>query len=270
MKKLIILLFFSISMNLFSQDYHPLLDTTTVWTIEYNDCIALPPEIWQVQFQFQKDTIIDLIEYKYYGSYAILREDTVNKKVYLRNEYVIGNECLLYDFNAKQGDTINVCNFQIIIDSVSTINISNGDERKIFYYQGTITGEYYIEGIGSNEGFVEISEPIGSPSIDLMCVKRQETELYGQRCVEVTSIPNLSKDNININIYPNPTNSILKFDTEDQLKSFRIFDSSGKYILQNTIIDNTIDLINFKSGFYIIEFYNLKNELISRHKFILN
>lgn len=270
MDKAIIFIFLGISINLYSQQYNPLLDPETVWTVEYNDDIALPPENWQVQYKFIKDTVIDLIEYKYYGNNAILREDTLNRKVYLRNNFSPNNECLLYDFNASQGDTIDVCDFQIVIDSVSNINISNGEVRKIFYYQGTISGEYYIEGIGSNEGFIEISEPIGPPGIDLMCVKKQDLELYGQRCNEVTSTSNQTKINVLLNIYPNPTSSVLGFDTDVPLKSFRIFDSSGKCVLYNTITSNTIELQNFRSGFYMIEFYNDNNELISRKKFIYN
>jgi capsid portal protein len=59
-------------MIIYSQGYVPLLDTKTVWTVEYNDYNALPPENWQVQYQFHKDTIIELIEYKIYSNYAIL------------------------------------------------------------------------------------------------------------------------------------------------------------------------------------------------------
>lgn len=269
MKKSIILLILCTSINLFAQDYIPFLDTKTIWVVEYNDYNSLPPENWQVKYQFQKDTLIDLIDYKYYGNYAVLREDTVNRKVYLRDDHMLDNECLLYDFNAKQGDTIDVCNFQIVIDSVSKTNISNGEERKIFYYQGTIAGEYYIEGIGSNVGFIQLSEPIGPPNIDLMCVKKQEIELYGQKCDNVTSVSNHSKNYIEINIYPNPTNSVLNFDADIELKTFRIIDNTGRIVLHNTIVNNTIELRSFKPGLYMIEFYDRKNELIKRNKFII-
>lgn len=268
MKKILILLLIHASINLYSQDYHPLLDTATIWTVGYHDYIEMPPEYWQIQYQFKKDTLFDTISYKYFGNQAFLREDTINKTVFMRNGGAFNDECLLYDFNAQQGDTIDVCNFQIVIDSVSKIYISNGEERKIFYCQGTITGEYYIEGIGSNEGFIEISEPIGPPSIELMCVKKQNVELYGIRCDEVTSISNQSRKNINITIYPNPTNTFLKFDSDVHLKSFRIVDISGKCILNNTITDDIIELIGFKTGFYIIEFYDNDNNIVGRNEII--
>jgi hypothetical protein len=260
MKKALIYLFLSVSLNLHSQTYMPLLDTTTIWTVEYNDYVSLPPESWQVQYNFEKDTLIDLINYKYFGNNAILREDTINRKVYLR-ENSLNHECLLYDFNAKKGDTIEVCNFQILIDSVSTVKICNGHERKIFYYQG----KYYIEGIGSNLGFLETIELIGPPITSLNCVKKGDIVLYG--CNEVSYRINL-QNYIQINIFPNPTNSILKFDSDLVIKSFRIIDITGNCVLQDIIQESKIDLGNFKSGFYIIEFYDDKNKFVGKNEFI--
>ncbi len=270
MKKYFFLILLYLSTHLYAQEYHPLIEDNKIWTVEFNDYIVLPPETWQSTYEYQKDTIIDMISYSYFFNGSILREDIPNKKVYVRDEGYMGNECLLYDFDAQAGDVLDVCSFEITIDSVSTIVIGNGEERKIFYYQGTVTGEYYIEGIGSNHGLIYLSEPIGPPNIEFMCLQQDGVELYGERCDEANAIyDNIEEQELTaINIYPNPTNHSIKIEADLHITSYKIMDNIGRYVEQNIVRGNSIELSNLQRGVYIVEFFDDQNKMISRKRFV--
>ena len=187
MKGIITSLFLILPILLLAQFYAPLLEPQKVWTVEYADYVIIPPEVEQKQFYYVRDTIINNTTYGVYGPNVFLREDTINQKVYFIETLNASDECLLYDFSAQPGDTINNCDFEFIIDSVNTITLPGGSERKILYYSGGIGDQFYIEGIGSSAGLLELSQLIGPPSIDLMCVRKNGEYLYGERCDQVTS-----------------------------------------------------------------------------------
>src|SRR5687767_6732477 len=82
--------------------------------------------------------------------YALIREDTIARKVYLLPYYDIISMCqpeehLLYDFSLQEGDTLNDCvleniylpfmSFIPIVDSIRQLNYS-GLETRAFYMQG--------------------------------------------------------------------------------------------------------------------------------------
>ncbi|MFB6320348.1 T9SS type A sorting domain-containing protein [Saccharicrinis sp. FJH54] len=259
MKKLLIYIFIFTSGHLFSQEYHPLLDTNTVWVVEYDYYNDIPPNTHQIKYHYQKDSIIGDLRYKNFGKGAfgqdvLLREDTTNKKVYILIEnFGLIEESLLYDFNAKKGDTLNIFEAgNIYIDSVAYITLYNNEVRKIFYYSGGLMGEYYIEGIGTNLGFIETAEAIGPPALNLMCVKKNNVILWGYRCNEVTQNKiNLLKDS-QIKVYPNPSKGILNI---DELDNCEVYNLMGTLLM--TTKDKVVDLKNFESGIY---FLNIKDD----------
>jgi len=58
------------------------------------------------------------------------------------------------------------------------------------------------------------------------------------------------------NIYPNPSKNIFNIQMEENVKSnFVVYDSNGRVIIENEIIDSkaTIDLSNFASGIYCVK-----------------
>ena len=248
-----------------AQTYNPFLEEDKYWTVETNDYINIPPVVYQNTYYYQGDTTIDLQSYKNYG--VILREDTIQKKVYLRDEGYLGGECLLYDFSAQTGDTIETCNFTITIDSVSTILLLNNENRKIFYYSGTITGEYYIEGIGSNEGFRYLSELVGPPSFDLMCVKQNDIEIYGSRCDEIVGVREDLSVKSNVIIYPNPCANLLIIDSESEIKTIKIIDISGKIIKSINGDLKTVDVNGMENGIYLLNIIMTGGRMITK-KFI--
>jgi Secretion system C-terminal sorting domain len=68
-----------------------------------------------------------------------------------------------------------------------------------------------------------------------------------------------------ITVYPNPTQSMLYFQTTENLlkEKIAIYDLTGKLILQKTINENhTLDLSELASGQYLIQFQNKKYKSI--------
>lgn len=117
--------------------------------------------------KFEGDTLVDGIHYmkvrrsedqqmQKWTTQGLIREDS-NKKVFYR-DILAKDECLMYDFGCKAGDTLSlncVCGESgFLVDSIKTV-VSDGVARKYFYltYLKTKTlKEVWIEGIGSTLG----------------------------------------------------------------------------------------------------------------------
>jgi hypothetical protein len=269
MKPLITLLAAIWILNTNGQTYHKLLETNKFWTVETVDYIEVPPVVNQYVYSYSKDTLINSKVYQNFKNETFLREDTIERKVFMYKEGGVNKECLLYDFSAKKGDTIEVCSFVISIDSVSTFQISTGEIRNIFYYSGTVFPAYYMEGIGSNKGFVTLSEPIGPPSINLICVKQGTTEIYGEGCEGTNPINSVTSYSKVIKVYPVPADNFLNVECNETVSSYKIFDLFGKTIWQDKLRDTKIELTNIKPGFYIIEFIKSNNQVIGSRNLII-
>lgn len=249
-----------------------LLENEKTWTVEYADRISLPPDIRQLTYAYAGDTVIAAATYGLFGNGAILQEDTINRKVYAYDEYSLdARECLLYDFAARTGDTLTLCHgLQIVIDSVSQIVLNNGKERKIFYYTGGINGAYYIEGIGSNLGLLELSEAIGPPSLELMCVRTNGVELYGNRCREVvSSVFEASLQRPVPSLYPNPATDQVVIDSSVPVGYVQLIDLWGRIVMQARPRANTLQLDNVKRGWYLLILYDQRGYRIGMEKILI-
>lgn len=122
-----------------------------------------------------------------YQTNILLREDTVERKVY---RYYSDDklEYLLFDFNLSVGDTIPyrspefTNSEKVMVDSVEFIVTNDGKTRRKFYVSEEYNkfGAYYIEGIGSDNG------PFLLPTIILaegwhylMSVSNKKYNIYG-------------------------------------------------------------------------------------------
>ncbi|MBK7683545.1 MAG: hypothetical protein IPJ26_14245 [Bacteroidetes bacterium] len=158
MKKLFTLIILFASTATFAQNYYPLIRPNLVWQILHGDGAYICNLRDGHQYSFQGDTlvsgfiyqkiyynpIIALIGNPYCPPFAVdgnspanfggsMREDTIARKVFIY-DYSTNSEELIYDFSLVAGDTLNsLMGAQLIVDSVSTINLTNGDLRKIFY-----------------------------------------------------------------------------------------------------------------------------------------
>ncbi len=116
----------------------------------------------------------------------LLRNDSINKRIYIRPLFDENIECLLYDFGLKVGDTVKsviLINFKqpLIVSKVETIEF-NGVKR--IQISAVVKGAKnertlkFIEGIGSTSGFLVPIDLNQKESIVLKCVHRNKTLLY--------------------------------------------------------------------------------------------
>ena len=272
-------------------EYVPFPDSSNVlWSEMYWKSISEPPPSWVYRnFKFfDEDTIINGIKYhKLFISnnieitrenavcLAMIREDST-KKVWMRNNTVgiwpstnENGEYLLYDFNLKEGDTIDkeedhlFCQSdKIILDSIRYITISN-KLRKIYYFN--YRWEIWIEGIGKIKGVVFRSGDLLTNGMDndLICFHQNDTLLYYNSgpygiyddCVPsfvLNDVPVLS--NKSIKVYPNPaTEGIICFENLEY-DVLELFDSNGNKVESYDIAGQenySIDVSRLTKGVYV-------------------
>ena len=262
LRPLLLLCLFGIPQCVFTQTPH-LLEEDKQWTVEYADYIIIPPVIDQVSYAFEGDTLISGVTYGKFGNGAFLREDTLSQKVFL---YFDSGECLLYDFQAATGDTLELCyGLQEVIDSISTITTQDGISRKKLHTSGeNALGLYWmIEGIGSNLGLVEIGEAIGPPTLDLMCVKKDGNTVYGARCSEVLNTKSGPSELIKVNLYPNPGDGPITIDSSLPLQKIQVFDAAGSMVFTRFPKGAQRQIINLSKGLYRVVAYSTSNQLIA-------
>jgi len=202
-------------------------------------------------FFYQGDTILDGTSYMNFGLNTFMREDTNLRKVYLYDAGFSDNECLLYDFSLEVGENLENCNFSVPIEEKDTVALLNGELRNRFHY--TTNGEeFYVEGIGSRDGFRTLSDPIGPPNYDLMCVKKDGVEIYGARCSEVVSLTEIQLNELLINIFPNPSQSYFSIDSEYEIELIEILDGSGRLVKEFSKSAQTYEVSDLSQGIYLI------------------
>jgi len=132
--------------------YHPFPDSNAVWRVNEEKELTFPPyyQIYKFQYMMFGDTLIGAYYYKKIkregdccvplglyitnGYVAALRENTINKKVYVIMKDSI-NETLLFDFDLNIGDTLfglyasegasAYGNNYLIVSSMDSILINN-------------------------------------------------------------------------------------------------------------------------------------------------
>ncbi|MBA3649828.1 MAG: T9SS type A sorting domain-containing protein [Chitinophagales bacterium] len=195
----------------FSQStiYHPFPDSGAMWTtadIEVPGCIINPCEY--EYYTVGVDTLFENLHYHKllegslqfnppnepvynapHFTYHLLREDTLNKKVYFRD--VFGdNDDLLYDFDLQIGDTlpdgyISSKAQQVYVLGIDSVLIADGSYRKQFKLNSVLYGTIHdsltlIEGIGYTGGFLKtIIQMAGfEGGSHLACLNQGESSIY--------------------------------------------------------------------------------------------
>jgi len=244
--------------------------------------ITFCPEICNTdKYYILGDTDINGKKYYKYRSdefNAYLREDTINKKVYIKDFQSLfvkdTTEILYYDFNLAEGnsilqvvpyhgklDTIGLCH----LDSVRQITTTVG-KRDIFYLTNTsIPANYNVEII---ESFGLFNYYIYS-SYWLHCFYRgnikefesdtSECDYYGGADIKTNKTEELKIYWI--------SNDRLKIMVPDYSNSFHynasLVDLKGRIIRQFplSLKETIIDLANVPKGVYIISLINKKNSV---------
>lgn len=279
---------------LFGQSYFPLIKPNKFWSVHHGDGSQICSLNGGDQYFFQSDTNIVGLQFQIIRSYpivntiagpycppfaidnststikAFMREDTITKKVYVYDEANHRTD-LLYDFSLVAGDTLfSIYAGQgtiLVVDSVSTITLLNGDVRKIFYLNNS---EFYIESIGGSQGlWFPIMQGIGSWEVP-RCVTENNIELWGSQCYGTVGISETNESSFQI--YPNPTQEFLQIKcTNPSQAQLKIFDTAGKLVLTKTLTGNSeeLDIKQLQNGTYIYSIESEEDSSTTNGKFVV-
>ena len=167
---LLVLTFLIFVINGYSQKYHPIVNETNNWSVVSGGIGAILKVccVETNHYKFEGDTTIQTTDYKKilsstdsinqtWGTIGFIREDTIQKKVWIRD---LGNqEGLVYDFDLSLEEEITLYNpffWDTITYKVSEIDsiLIQTEYRKTFILNNGSWEEKWIEGIGSEFGIV--------------------------------------------------------------------------------------------------------------------
>jgi hypothetical protein len=296
-----------------AQVYHPMLGDSCKWSVARN----LPD--WGYSSSWIKclgDTFVSNYHYQFlkidpdnlapsHKTERLIREDTLNKRVYVRYGSMLNKECIIYDFSLNVGNQISLpffkcCNdstpptlHPYFVDSINTINTAVG-LRKIFLLKDTSTYNlfmkmYWMEGIGSipyfnaNSSFVYFDEEVSCINcfgISLICNERNNNLQFHNSVGYSETTCTFRGGNIgiklmdnanNISIFPNPTTSTFTIskNTNEALQ-FHLYNLMGQQVLNKNLIESetTIERNNLAAGTYLFSITNASGRIIENGKLI--
>jgi hypothetical protein len=281
----------SITLLTYAQTYFPFPNSNAIWNnksywspyilIErygiYGDTIV-NNKLYNKLYLIENDSTLNINNMTYY---AAIRENNA-KQIFVKfTNY--NDEILIYDFSLNIGDTIHSNSpngylswLTCTISDIDTIELENYQFRRRFRINNS--GEYWIEGIGSEGGlFYPISEYLAGTTNDLLCFKQNDTLIYINNpecdkcfCSLATAIQNHAKTNNSLKIYSNPSTVEIFFEPpfEKGLFIINLYNSNGYLI--NTIKESSFPLsLKIKDlplGIYFIQL--IRGELVYGQKFI--
>lgn len=282
--------------------YHPFPDSNSVWNETSWYFTSSPPynavSCPQILF-LAGDTIISTLHYKkilgsgycqsqstccyYYNVYqGALRQDSIHKKVYYRNNSLTAVDTVLYNFNLNVGDTLPVgynnyrgANYVSSIDSI----LIGTNYRKQYHISVRGSTSYsdsnyvsLIEGIGSTLGLTyQIFPPFEAGSY-LNCFTQNNVQLYTnpmRNCDLTIGIKAFNTQNSTFQIYPNPATNIISIDglPLNEKTHIQIIDMFGNFVSELVVSDKTNVMINvsgLSEGVYNIRITNTEGSISKR------
>ncbi len=272
-----------------AQEYHQMLGDTVVW---YQTSISngTNTEIYTTMGDniYANNLSYRLIVQKlphnnnYVFLHILLREDTIEKKVYAKPYYTINidTEFVLYDFSLNAGDSIFVCNVSpsyiypiswYHVDSIGTYNTLI-DTRKAMYLSSTIDGINYqpvwVEGIGCLAGLTKNDVQVSSDFTNCYIrndslIYESEFAIYYSNCDLYVGI-NDPQNQSEYTISPNPCSEKINFTkANNNTVTIELIDIYGQIMKQYKInnISTELDVSNLTSGVYILRIKDGKNKI---------
>ncbi|MEP6793856.1 MAG: T9SS type A sorting domain-containing protein [Saprospiraceae bacterium] len=222
--------------------------------------------------------------------YALMREDTISRKVYMlpfRDTISMcqTNEHLLYDFSLELGDTLNDCVLENIYEPWLP-NIPQIDSIRQENYFGLTTRAFYTHGIFVNNGDLfespgRLFEGFGYEQHGLINYGRKGPLVYFQYFCEGDSLdcellsavqePPIIPQQF-IDLSPNPTSDFVviqigpDFRKEKELQ-VSILNEAGTVIFHTnwvTFSELKINVSKFQPGMYFLSIYGEKMRVIKK------
>ncbi|MDI9872624.1 DUF1028 domain-containing protein [Flectobacillus roseus] len=129
-----------------------------------------------------------------------------------------------------------------------------------------------LGGISTGNSIINNNDRLLMNMIDVAYKLRNNSISLPCQAISSARIIEFLEEEINgVLIFPNPTSDIVNIKSETEITSYRLYDLSGKILLENRISqDNVnIDIKSLQSGEYIIILLN-EDIVISKHKIIKN
>ena len=290
MKKILLILSMSTFLNLFSQEYTPLLKEGNIWHIifydtNYDQCLFLAGNS-SYRYKIDGEATINGKNYKriitefasgnptpirFCGDVlqgnlaALLREDIAERKVYRYNS-TTNTETLLYDFSVQVNDPVPVdsfdakyCGCDRMVKSVGFGNVFNTNVKYFEAVSLTDVSNYgfIYEGIGSFSGLLEEPNKLNlSYGNRMNCFENTSGVSCNSQLVLGTSENTVAK---NINLYYSKEHQNFKILGESSHDfTVEFYEASGKLTEeiktkgnQNFVLKNNV---KSKILFYIITY----------------
>jgi hypothetical protein len=290
MKKYMFILFVAvIAMSGHSQNYHKLIRTGTYWD-EY--FVVLPEMCYTaiIRYSFTDgDTLLGGVSYKMnkiyqfqsvnpgplcppfvidtvpYISLSFLREDTLARKVFVYCEGCTPTDQLLYDFSLGIGDTLQslsqtLYGEPLVLTSLDTVTLLNGELRKRFGFSDSPDQLYYIESLGGAQGLDRSIVPGIESYGGFFCISQNGMNLWGDHCNNYFVGSDEKKSYVFL-LYPNPAHDFITIHLSktNPETDFTLLTMSGKEIIKEKFnqYDNLISIEQLTPGLY---FYQLKSD----------
>ncbi len=288
MKKfLIIFILANCSLVGFNQTYVPLLEDENTWNVLFS---AVP---WPYPFdttystttyKINGDTLINSILYKKMYStdeetpqnwdlFGFMREDTT-KKVWLKFDND-DEEYLMYDYSINPGDSIKVGfggQEDLFVDSVTIITIE-GTSLKKYWFSCLVNPyyhEYWIEGIGSNQGIVWSGSAsfVGGFS-RLLCLSKNGLLYFMNPDYSTCYLNTVGVDAIRSEpfvIYPNPAKDFIaiKHLKGFEIKSITILDLIGRIVKEFDSDNTSLDIASLSKGIYMLRIITGQDQFVKK------
>ena len=284
---LIILTFLLFSTS-YSQQYYPLIEENKEW---YVISSFFGGNERTYIHKCEGDTLIDSNTYKTvfmsmeefpvnWTKMGFIREDEDHKvyfSQYLSNNTNYFNPRLLYDFSAEIGDSLILSpineftdSLEIIITHIDSVLVDGDYHKRTWFDCEYFTDNYWIEGVGSNSGLLEVGFycTVVCPGLDMGCVKKNGITIYPNgftgSCY-VVGVDEFNAEETYFTISPNPSTNYFSITPKTQFQhkaSFELYNAFGRNVFQINLDENNPTQINtrdFESGIYL---YNIHNENI--------
>ena len=177
-------------------------------------------------------------------------------------------EELLYDYDLEEGDFFHDDDeHPMQVTEVTTITDLNGVSRKkiSFTFIGlTDVTEFWIEGVGSNRGFMHVGQWEADHDSDgemyhMLCYHVNDDVIYVNPEYNDCDMPYAVEDNsidTNVSIYPNPAKDVIKILNDNNLNitNVEILDLMGRTVL-STDKSADINISELPEGQYFVKIY---------------
>lgn len=213
------------------------------------------------------------------GYIGALRDDTIANKVFFIY-YSQNTDSLLFDYNLNLGDTAKgIFSYTpTYVSSIDSVLINSQYHRRwnLFSCGGGLD-IYFIKGIGSSLGLMEVPACSSGTGSALICVKDSTGTLYSSGisspygCQLITSTNDLDREQEIIKIFPNPVSSVSEVILPNvSLSKLKILNSVGEVVFKaigKNILDFKIHAEKYSPGIYFL--IASSKELTYSTKFII-